>query len=149
MFEEALAAFWQEFGPGRKMVLSTARAGGGVSSRMMSVVQREGALYFQTDCAMRKYAQLLAEPHAALCEGNIQLEGVCRELGRPADCPWFCEAYRALYPGSYGRYTHLGCERLFAFESTSIERWLYIEGEPHVELFDMARRHHELRPYCP
>ena len=116
---------------------------------MMSVVQLEGALYFQTDCAMRKYAQLLAEPRAALCEGNIQLEGVCRELGRPADCPWFCEAYRALYHGSYGRYTHLGCERLFAFESTSIERWLYIGGEPHVELFDMARRHHELRPYCP
>ena len=70
-------------------------------------------------------------------------------MGRPAGCPWFCEAYRALYPGSYGRYTHLGCERLFAFESTSIRRWLYIEGEPHVELFDMARRHHELRPYCP
>ena len=41
MFEEALAAFWQEFGPGRKMVLSTVRAGGGVSSRMMSVARSE------------------------------------------------------------------------------------------------------------
>ena len=109
----------------------------------------KGRCVFQTDSPCANTPSSWPSRAPALCEGNIQLEGVCRELGRPADCPWFCEAYRALYPGSYGRYTHLGCERLFAFESTSIERWLCIGGEPHVELFDMARRHHELRPYCP
>ena len=68
---------------GRKMVLATAGADG-PSARMMSVIVREGCLYFQTDRTMRKYRQLAARPRAAFCVDNWQLEGECTLLGHPA-----------------------------------------------------------------
>ena len=52
-----------------------------VSARMMSLVQQSGRLYFQTDRTSRKYAQLCANPRIALCADNLQIEGICRELG--------------------------------------------------------------------
>ena len=43
-YDEAFASFWNSFGSGRHMVLSTA-CGDRVSSRMMSVVNIDGCLY--------------------------------------------------------------------------------------------------------
>lgn len=132
MYSQFLCAF----GRGKPMVLSTC-ADGRVTSRMMSVVQMDGVFYFQTDRTFRKYAQLRANPRAALCIDNIQIEGVCEELGHPKACPGFSEAYRECFPGSYERYSHLDNERVFALRPAFIERWVYRDGKPFVETFDV------------
>ena len=46
--------FYEEFGCGKKMVLSTLQSNK-VASRMMSVVLLNGIFYFQTDKTFRKY----------------------------------------------------------------------------------------------
>ena len=80
-YEDRMESFFADFGKGRKMVLSTSE-NDRVSSRMMSVVRIDGEFYFQTDRKLRKYHQLSANPHVALCIDNIQIEGSCRELAR-------------------------------------------------------------------
>ena len=138
LFDETYGEFLKAFGKGKPMVLSTCE-GSRVTSRMMSVVQLDGAFCFQTARTFRKYAQLKANPRAALCIDNIQIEGICEELGHPSQCPAFSEAYRACFAGSFERYSHLDNERVFALRPTFIERWEYRDGEPFVETFDVER----------
>jgi len=144
--KEAYERLLEEFGEGKPMVLSTAKDGR-VTARMMSIVQIDGAFYFQTDCTFRKYDQLLSNPCAALCIDNLQIEGICKEAGRPSDCPAFSEAFSACYPGSYDRYSMLENERVFCLTPTFIERWLYIGGKPYVETMDFAGKDYRLIPY--
>ena len=135
-FSEKLRSFLSDFGKGRTMVLSTSE-NGVVSSRMMSVVQTDGVFYFQTDITFRKYRQLSANPNVALCIDNIQIEGICEELGHPLQDDSFCERFRECFKGSYDAYTSLENERLFAVRPTHIERWIYRDGVPYIETFDM------------
>ena len=145
-FERQWEKFWTEFSNGKKMVLSTSE-GDRVSSRMMSVVQKDGVLYFQTDKTMRKYSQLTANDHVALCIDNIQIEGRCTELGRPREHAEFCRLYRESFPHTYERYTMLENERLFRVVPMYIERWLYVEGVPYQEIFETENKRYRLREY--
>ena len=138
-FHEKYRAFLEAFGQGRKMVLSTSE-NDVVSSRMMSVVRLDGAFYFQTDTALRKYRQLSVNAHAALCIDNIQIEGICTELGHPLAHAAFCETFRTCFRGSYDAYTALKNERLFVLHPTRIERWLYLDGVPYIEMFDIENQ---------
>ena len=112
-FSDKFEAFLSDFGKGRKMVLSTSE-NDIVSSRMMSVVQIDGVFYFQTDITFRKYRQLSANPNVALCIDNIQIEGICEEIGQPLQNALFCERFEECFKGSYDAYTSLKNERLFA-----------------------------------
>lgn len=145
-FDENYAAFLGDIGEARMMVLSTA-ANGRVSSRTMSVVQSFGVFYFQTDRASLKYRQLKCSNSAALCIDNIQIEGVCEETGRPQDNEQFCELFEKHFKGSFNAYTTLENERLFAFRPTFAERWVYKDGEPFIERFDIENRHYSLEKY--
>jgi len=145
-FEEKYTAFLKEFAKGKTMVLSTAE-NGKVSSRMMSVVCIGGEFYFQTDRTFRKYQQLLANPHVALCIDNIQIEGICRELGHPMDDPDFCAVFKECFGGSFRAYSLLKNERLFAVSPRYIERWVYSEGLPFIEKYDVEKREYSLRRY--
>ena len=100
-YDEAYSSFWNSFGNGRHMVLSTAFCDR-VSSRMMSVVNIDGCLYFQTFRTSRKYEQLKKNAHVALCCDNIQIEGSAEEAGHPLDNPAFCTAFRGGYRGLRG-----------------------------------------------
>ena len=155
-FAAAYTKFWQELGPARKMVLATALAEK-VTARMMSVVVLEEKLYFQTDITFRKYQQIRSNPHVALCADNIQIEGYCQEEGIPACHAAFSSAFQAHFPGSYQRYSALQHERVFSVTPTFIERWLYIDGKPHIETFAIesalyisrgktSRRAQDMRP---
>ena len=146
MFEEACLKFWQEFGKGKKMVLSTA-LNDMVTSRMMSVIHLNNQLYFQTDSTFRKYNQLKKNPHAALCIDNIQIEGLCKEIGSPAENTEFCNAYKEYFTSSFYRYTLLKNERLFVVVPTFIERWVYMDGVPYMQIFDMENRKYILKQY--
>ena len=145
-FENKLSAFFNEFGSGRTMVLSTA-ADGRVSSRMMSVVLIDGEFCFQTDITLPKYSQLKANPRAALCIDNIQIEGECRELGHPLDNEAFRKAFSERFKGSFDAYTSLKNERLFALAPRYIERWVYLDAKPYIERFYFCDKRYVFEPY--
>lgn len=104
-------------------------------------------MYFQTDNTFRKYNQLKRNPHVALCIDNIQIEGVCNEVGIPIENEDFCNAYRDCFTNSFNRYTLLKNERLFAVTPTFIERWVYINGTPYVQIFDIGNREYISKQY--
>lgn len=130
-----------------KMVLSTSW-NDQVTSRMMSIIIADGLFYFQTDKTFRKYSQLKGNPHAALCNENIQIEGICEEMGRPQDNPVFCTLYNEHFPGSYERYTYLENERLFSLKPQLIQTWIYENGEPLTETFEFRTREYKKVPYA-
>lgn len=146
IFSSEYKAFLSDFGKGRKMVLSTSE-NDMVSSRMMSVVQINGIFYFQTDITFRKYHQLLLNPNAALCADNIQIEGLCREIGHPLDNKPFCDCFSDCFKGSFDAYTSLKNERLFAFAPAYIERWIYKNGVPFIESFSVKEKIYRLNEY--
>lgn len=128
------------------MVLSTS-LNDKVTSRMMSIVIIENKFYFQTDVTFRKYEQIQRNPNAALCADNIQIEGICREIGRPQDNAEFCELYSKHFSASYELYSRLKNERLFAVSPTYIQRWIYEEGRPFVEIFDFQNKVYDKKAY--
>lgn len=146
MFEEEYLKFWREFGKSKKMVLSTA-LNDIVTSRTMSVIHLDGKLYFQTDNTLRKYKQLKGNPHVALCIDNIQIEGLCEEIGSPVENEDFCNAYRDCFTSSFNRYTSLKNERLFVVLPTFIERWIYMDGVPYMQIFDVENRKYMFKQY--
>ena len=146
VFNNKIQSFFSEFGKGRKMVLSTSKDGI-VSSRMMSVVQIDGKFFFQTDIELRKYGQLKANKNVALCIDNIQIEGVCEEIGIPKNNEDFCEVFKECFKGSYDAYTELENERLFSVSPVFIERWVYGDGKPFVETFDICKKEYCFKEY--
>lgn len=145
-FREKFCEFLQEFGIGKSMVLSTS-LDGRVTSRMMSVVQKDGVFYFQTDRTFRKYQQLIGNANAALCIDNIQIEGICEELGHPMEHPDFCEVFAQRFPKSYAHYSSLSNERLFRFQPKRIECWVYEGDQALVEVIDVENEKYTRTPY--
>lgn len=146
MFKEEYLKFWQELGKSRKMVLSTS-LNDIVTSRTMSVVHLNNKLYFQTDNTFRKYNQLQSNPHVALCIDNIQIEGLCNEIGTPIEDEDFCNAYKECFAGSFSSYSSLENERLFAVRPTFIERWVYIDDLPYMQILDVKNKKYILKQY--
>ena len=145
-YSDKINGFLSEFGTGRKMVLSTSE-NNRVSSRMMSVVQIDGAFYFQTDIKLRKYRQICANDNVALCIDNIQIEGKCTEIGHPLENPRFCEAFEKAFKGSYDAYSKLENERLFVIKPLYIERWVYKGRIPYIESFDVEKQQYSFKQY--
>ncbi|MGL4572678.1 MAG: pyridoxamine 5'-phosphate oxidase family protein [Clostridium sp.] len=131
--------FYESFGSGKKMVLSTSH-NNKVSSRMMSIVLIDGVFYFQTDKTFRKYEQIKDNPNVALCIENIQVEGECLELGHPSSNDVFCKVFESCFKGSYEAYSSLKNERLFAVRPTYIEKWEYKDGKSFIEILDIENK---------
>lgn len=145
-FSEKYSDLMDQFGTSKKMVLSTAEKNI-VSSRMMSVIQINGKLYFQTDKTFRKYRQIAQNPSVALCIDNIQIEGRCREIGRPLENNEFLQKFQRCFPDSYKRYSLLEKEVLFEVTPTYIERWVYIDSVPFIEIYDISNEEYRLDEY--
>ena len=135
------------FNKGKTMVLSSCEDNK-VSSRMMSIVAIQGRLFFQTDCTFRKYEQLKGNSNVSLCIDNIQIEGKCEELGHPLDNEEFCKIYKTYFMDSYNNYSALKNERLFMVTPVFIEKWLYIEGVPYIEQYDIENGKYMREKYC-
>lgn len=118
-----------------------------VSARMMSIIIRKGRLYFQTDKTFRKYHQISKNRNVALCVDNLQIEGICAEIGIPADDPDFCRKYQNAFPGSFTAYAGLKNERLFEVIPQFIQRWIYVGGTPYVEQFDIQSGAYQKEEY--
>lgn len=128
------------------MVLSTS-LGDKVMSRMMSIVLLNGKFYFQTDKTFRKYNQIKGNKNVAICIDNIQIEGHCKEIGRPVDNISFINTYRECFKKSYEKYTYLENERLFEITPIFIECWRYIDDVPYIETFDIINKVYNLTKY--
>lgn len=146
LFNDKYNAFLIEFGQGRKMVFSTSE-NNRVSSRMMSVIQFDGMLYFQTDITMKKYRQIKSNRNVALCIDNIQIEGICEEKGCPLDNSQFCDIYQKCFRGSFDAYSSLKNERLFVVKPLFVERWIYRNGVPYIETFDVENKQYNYKEY--
>ena len=102
-YQQKYTEIFQQIGDHAKLVLATS-LNNKVSARTMSFVILEGSLYFQTDKGMRKYQDIKGNPNVALCFSNIQLEGICEEIGRPIEHEDFCRLFQqrlvrsSLYP---------------------------------------------------
>lgn len=146
MFNEKYSEFWKEFGNHKKMVLSTS-LNDVVTSRTMSIIVLDSKLYFQTDKTFKKYAQIKGNPNVALCIDNIQIEGICSEMGIPIDNTDFCNAYAAYFPFSHKQYTKLKNERLFVVKPAFIKKWIYIDNIPYIQTFDIKNKKYTSKQY--
>lgn len=146
IFFDKMEIFFSDFGKGRKMVLSTSE-NNKVSSRMMSIVKIDNKFYFQTDIMMRKYHQISANNNVALCIDNIQIEGICTEIGHPLNNTAFCDIFQECFKGSYDAYSALSNERFFVVEPLYIERWIYKDNIPYIETFDINTQKYSFNKY--
>ncbi|MCH5349485.1 MAG: pyridoxamine 5'-phosphate oxidase family protein, partial [Oscillospiraceae bacterium] len=111
------------------------------------VVQIDGIFYFQTDMTLNKYRQIVSNHNVALCIDNIQIEGICEEIGHPLQSTSFCNIFQECFKGSYDAYTSLKNERLFTVKPVYIERWVYKDGTPHTETFDIKTQEYKFNKY--
>lgn len=137
-FEKKLHDLFERLGQSSKMVLATS-LDGAVSARTMSVLIKNGRFYFQTDKTFRKYRQISGNKNVALCVDNIQIEGTCKEIGNPTDDMDFCREYQKAFPASFASYSQLENERLFEVMPNFIQQWIYEDGMPFVERFDIQK----------
>ena len=59
----------------------------------------------------------------------------------------FCEVFRGCFKGSYDAYSGLENERLFVLRPAYIQRWVYSDGVPYIESFDIPARKYSFRKY--
>lgn len=145
-FEKQINLFFEELGKNKAMVLSTS-LNDKVTSRMMSFVIIDNCFYFQTDRSFRKYGQIKNNPNVSLCIDNIQIEGVCSQLGHPSDNSQFCAIYEKCYKWSYEHYSGLKDERLFMIKPNYIQKWIYEDSQPFVERFYIEEKMYEKIKY--
>ena len=146
VFKEKYFEFFEKIGISKFMVLSTSKDDF-VTSRMMSIIVIDEKFYFQTDKNFKKYNQIIANPNVSLCIDNIQINGICCDVGRPIENKIFCEIFKEKYPSSYQNYSLLESERLLEIEPAYIECWHYIEGVPYIEVFDVKNKKYTMKKY--
>lgn len=145
-FDKEYSKFFEEFGKSKKMVLSTCFENK-VTSRMMSIVMFDKKFYFQTYKNFRKYKQISKNHNVSLCIDNIQIDGICEELGHPLKNSEFCSLYKENFISSYQKYSSLECEVLFRVNPLFIERWRYIHNNQYIEIFDIKNKKYMLEEY--
>lgn len=123
---------FDQIGDHAKIVLASSQ-NNHVSARKMSFLIKDNLFYFQTDKTFHKYQDIKANPYVALCIDNIQIEGICEEIGHPLDNEEFCEQFKIHFLSSFEAYSHLENERLMVIKPTFIQRWSYINGYPIIE----------------
>lgn len=144
--DEKYTELLKKFGESKSMVLSTAWKDK-VTSRMMSIIILDGKFYFQTDIKFRKYEQIKNNPNVSLCIDNVQIEGICEEIGNPKDNQRFIDAYKKHFYYSWERYSLLSNEKLFVIKPTYIQLWVYENNKPFVEIFDVIKQQYKKIEY--
>ncbi len=145
-FERKLQQVYEQMGDHAIMVLATS-CNDRVSARKMSFIIDDGLFYFQTDNTFRKYQDIKANPHVALCFDNIQMEGICEELGCPLEHLKFCDLFKKYFSSSYEAYSSLTSERLFVIRPAFMQRWNYVENQSVIEQFHMEQQEYTEKYY--
>lgn len=139
MFNCRANELFKEIGESKVMYLATC-ANGRVTSRAMSFIIYDQKLYFQTDRKFIKYEQISENPNVAVCIDNIQIEGVCKDIGSPLDDAnrFFAEKYEKYYKSSFEKYSHMKDEALLEVAPTQIKLWKYDAGRPYQEFLNFV-----------
>ena len=131
-FELKLKQVYKQIGNHAKIVLATCY-NNKVSARKMSFIINDQYFYFQTDDTSRKYQDIKKNNYVALCIDNIQIEGLCEEIGHPLDNQIFINDFKKYFISSFEAYSSLESEKLFVVKPTFIQRWNYIDGKAIIE----------------
>lgn len=145
-FYSELSNFYNGFGSYKTMVLSTS-LDDRVTSRTMSIVLINGIFYFQTDRNFEKCRQIENNPNISLCIDNIKIEGICSEIGAPVDNFEFIKVYKNCFPNSYKLYSLLDTEVLYEIKPVLIKKWIYENGYPYTETFDLKNKEYKKIKY--
>jgi general stress protein 26 len=138
MFHQRLLQLYEKLGQSQIMCLATSSEDR-VTARSMSVIVLDQKFYFQTDRQFLKYNQIIKNPKVALCFNNIQIEGICKEVGHPLsnENSDFTNRYKECFQGSYEKYSHIGSEVVLEVQPKLISLWCYDNGQPYQEFFDV------------
>lgn len=103
-----------------------------VTSRSMSIINKDLDIYFQTNKCYIKHIQMNANNNVSLCFNNISIEGTVEEIGN-----WkeeknieLMEIYKSQHLGSYNAYGLLDGQVVYKVNPKVIKLWKYIEGVP-------------------
>lgn len=148
IYEEQLKSTFDELGVAKKMTLATS-VNDIVSARTISVLILGGRFYFQTDKNMDKGKEISFNEHVALAVGNIQIKGICKELGHPTEKQneEFLTHFKEHYNSAYTKYSHLENERVYEITPTLIKLWKYTENTPCIEFIDCEKQTCSLLKY--
>ena len=102
---------------------------------------------FKTDVTMKNIISKFNLKNVALCIDNIQIEGICEEIGRPLDNDFFSDIFQKCFKGSFDAYSSLENERLFAVKPLFIERWIYDGSIPYIESFNITNEQYSCKEY--
>ena len=130
---------WSDIGESGVMVLSTC-ADNRVTSRSMSVIVSGGIFYCQTSTEYLKYHQIKAQPRVALCFGKYSIEGICRDIGKPAELSYFMDSMSKHFPDAVKRWSALPEERVLEITPLLVKGWIYENEIPYTETWDMQKK---------
>ena len=141
MFHSRLQEIYEKLGESQIMCLATSNEDR-VTARSMSVIMMDQKFYFQTDRQFLKYDQIIKNPKVALCFHNIQIEGVCKELGHPlsVENSGFTNRYKEFFQGSFEKYSHTENEVVLVVQPKLISLWCYENGQPYQEFLDFENK---------
>ena len=141
IFSKTVQQLFAHLGDHQVMCLATS-ANGRVTARSMSFIITGGKCYFQTNIHMPKYRQIAVNHNVAVCWQNVQIEGVCRELGSPslAQNSFFTALFRKYYPSPYEKYSGMDGETVFEVTPVRISVWDYENGNPYQEFWNFEKQ---------
>lgn len=145
---EFKAKFFEKLAKKSHMVLATS-TNDRVTARSISPVVIGEKLYFQTDSELLKYSQLTHNPKIALCELDLQIEGIAKVIGHPFEDQnkFFVEAFSQKHPGSFNNYTHLKTEVVVEITLVLIQLWSYEDGKPFIYNLNLENNDFSRRSY--
>ncbi len=146
MFKEQFNSLIKGFPDHKNMVLSTSYKDK-VTSRMMSIIKIGEKFYFQADSESRKAQQIKLNKNVSLCIDNIQIEGICESVGRVKENTVFCSLFSKHCNVAYKLYSFLSKEMLYEVTPIRIQRWIYENNKPFIEVFDCVKCSYEKIEY--
>lgn len=146
VFNDKFNMFILGFPEHRSMVLSTS-LNDDVTSRMMSIIKIGSKFYFQTDRNSRKACQIRANEKVSLCSDNTQIDGLCKCVGAVKENSVFCHLFSKHCRNAYNLYSYMENEFLYEITPTRIQRWLYENNQPFVEVMDCVNCLYEKKAY--
>jgi hypothetical protein len=98
---------------------------------------------FKVLLTITKYQQIEQNPKVALCDSNVQVEGVAQIEEHPLaeTSAAFSELYQMHHPGSFRTYSHLRDNVVIEVEPKLVTFWKYdSEGLPYREFLYVSER---------
>ena len=147
-YNKALNRLFERIGESSKMVLATS-VDQIVSARTVSVLVFNGNFYFQTDRFMEKAKEIVANPNVALCFNEVEIKGLCHDIGNPNrnENKFFIERYKECFPSAYAKYTHLSNETIFEVKPILAKIWRYVDGYQRIEYIDFLKKDYRYEHY--